>query len=947
MTVCKFCFSFAFCLVLSVSACIAQPADDNAPCPAAPSVLNPVGANIFNDQQEQYLGEAIAEWIEPDVRLISNPGDNDYLTTIGQRLLAALPPTGEHFQFRLYDSGELNAFSVAGGRVYVSRKLVAAAQTEDEIAGVIAHELGHLLTHQTAIEMTELFRKQLGITSVTDRADIFARFHQLLTTPPKVRPSDESKAEDRNQDVADQVAIYAMMRAGYQPRAFASFFDMLSDNHGKTGGPLSDFFGITKTDSKRYRAALRLLASIPAHCAPQSAASSAAFGAWRQSVIEGKSAGATAIASEKTIALDPPLRADLDRIRFSPDGKYILAQDESTVFVASVSPLKFLFKIDALDAASAQFTTDSQRVAFHTSGLRVEEWNIATQKRLSVHEVVFPKGCQQTALSPDGKLLLCAGIEFRGDFPKVYLDLLNVETGTPAYENNAFYAPGIMGTEGQFRELDYESLTGGDVVSLAFSGDGRYMMLSAGTTTMAYDCTDRHPIALGGNLQHLYRLPFAFVGSDRVVLLNTFDPMKSGIYDFPKGARLQPFSMGREYLEKVTAGDAVIIRPLKDYAAGILDIHTNKFIIATKAEPLDLNGHLSASESVSGGIELANFAGSTPTQQKLDLPVSSLGSLTASGVSPDGKYLTVSGRTRGAMFDLTTGHQVMLIRPFSGAYIDASDRLYANYPKFHGADPLVGWFSLQEHKGSVLNFKLPEHAWQNGDLIIQYKPQGKSKSIDRNATLEIHSITDNSLLWTRDYADEIPAVWTTVSDPAMILAWDLDTSGAKSEIQAFPSLAPQIAALKDRKKGLLLEVVDKHSGRSLHQLVVPDRDLTKGWADTRRGIAMGDFVLIRGELDNTVIYRISAGTRIGEVFGSPVAHNGDLHLFCVRNRDNELVIYDAATAKEQRQYNFDSPVRFASFQTSAKAVLVLTADQKVHMLPFETEATPQLAGAAN
>jgi hypothetical protein len=38
--------------------------------------------------------------------------------------------------------------------------------------------------------MTEVFRKQLGVTSVTDRADIFARFHQLLVTPPKGHPSD-------------------------------------------------------------------------------------------------------------------------------------------------------------------------------------------------------------------------------------------------------------------------------------------------------------------------------------------------------------------------------------------------------------------------------------------------------------------------------------------------------------------------------------------------------------------------------------------------------------------------------------------------------------------------------------------------------------------------------------------------------------------------------------
>jgi hypothetical protein len=945
MNVGKLIFSAALCSMCLPAVCFSQAPNDPTPCPAAPATLNPSGKNIFNDQQEQYLGDSIAEWLEPDHKLIPHSGENDYLADIGQKLLAALPPSGLHFQFRLYDSGELNAFSVAGGRVYISRKLVTAANTEDDIAGVIAHELGHLFTHQTAIDMTQEFGQRLGVTSVTDRADIFARFHQLIDTPPK-HASDNSKASDQKQDIADQVAIYALMRAGYHPGSFATFFDMLSDNHGKTGGALSDFFGITKADSKRYRAALRLVAAIPTHCASQSPSSSSAFAAWRQSVIERKPVEAsTPAADEKVIALDPPLRADLDRIRFSPDGRYLLAQDESTIFVSSTTPLKFLFRIDALESGSAHFTPDSQRIVFHDDNLRVEEWSIADQKRLSVHEIIFPKGCRQTALSPNGKLLVCAGIEMNGDLSKVYLDLLSVENSAHIYENNSFYAPGALSSDYELWQLFYESVLGHEVVSLAFSADGRYLVASAGTTTIGYDLTDRHLVALGGGIQSINQAPFTFVGSDRVAVFNSIDPMKSAIYAFPRGSRVQPFSMGKETLDSVTQGDAVILRPLKDYAAGILDIHTNKFIIVSKVDPLDLYGHLSASESVRGSIEVADVG--APMQQ-LDLPISALGKLTAEAVSPDGKYLSISGRTRAATWDLTTGQRVILSRPFSGAYIDASNQLYANYPKFRGADPMVGRFDPKLLDGQALDFKLPEHAWQYGDLILQYKPLGRNKSIDRNAILEIHGITDNALLWNRNFPQETPACWIVDNDRAMILAWDLDSAGARTEIKGLPALAPEIAALKDRKKGLLLEIVDKRTGQGLHQLVVPERDLTEGRYDTRRGVSMGDFVLMRGEQDNTVIYRVSDGTRTGEVFGSPVAQNADLHLFCTRNRENELTVYDAETAKEQHHYTFDSPVRFAAFQPAVKSLFVLTADQKIHTMPLAgtSESTTQVAGAA-
>jgi hypothetical protein len=309
--------------------------------------------------------------------------------------------------------------------------------------------------------------------------------------------------------------------------------------------------------------------------------------------------------------------------------------------------------------------------------------------------------------------------------------------------------------------------------------------------------------------------------------------------------------------------------------------------------------------------------------------------------------LSISGRTRGATWNLVTGQRAFLLRPFAGAWIDSSNQLYASYPKFRGADPAMGRFDLEKREGHTLDFELPEHAWQNGDLVIQYKPLGKNKGTLRNAALEIHSMKDNALLWSHNYPQETPACWTTVDDRAMILAWDLNSPGARNEIKALPALAPQIAALKDKKKGLLLEIVDKHTGQHLHELVVPERDLSEGWSDTRRGMPVGDFVLVRGELDNTAIYRATDASRIGEVFGSPIAVNSDLHLFCARNRANEVVVYDAATAKEQFHYNFDAAVRLAVFQPATKGLLILTADQKVHTMALgTTEAGAQVAGAA-
>src|SRR4026208_1597961 len=125
-----------------------QPCAQPLPLPTA------TDPNIFSDEQEIYLGDAVAEHIQRNYKVIEDPEVTEYLTKIGGRLTKHLPINRLRFQFFLVDLPDPNAFVLPGGRIFVSRKLVAAALTEDELAGVIAHELGHLVVHQGAINTT-------------------------------------------------------------------------------------------------------------------------------------------------------------------------------------------------------------------------------------------------------------------------------------------------------------------------------------------------------------------------------------------------------------------------------------------------------------------------------------------------------------------------------------------------------------------------------------------------------------------------------------------------------------------------------------------------------------------------------------------------------------------------------------------------------------------------
>ena len=261
----------------------------------------------------------MAESLASRIRIIDDDKLNAYLRAIGDRLVQHLPANQMKFRFYLVELYESNAFSIAGGRVYVGRKMVALAQNDDELAGVLAHELGHIVTHQTAIEITARLREVLGITQVGNRADVFEKFHQLLEN--EGRKTAHGGGEDENgQYIADQVALYSMARSGYAPHAYVDLWDRFQQTHGKTGSWISNLFGTTKPSERRLGVMLRNVAILPSGCADiKPKLPTEEFASWRADVIGfsgfGLKESLPGLVFKQTLTL--PLRPDLTHLRFS------------------------------------------------------------------------------------------------------------------------------------------------------------------------------------------------------------------------------------------------------------------------------------------------------------------------------------------------------------------------------------------------------------------------------------------------------------------------------------------------------------------------------------------------------------------------------------------------------------------------------------------------------
>lgn len=902
--------------------------------------------SIFTPQQEMDLGDVIAEQAQRDYRVIEDEEVTGYLRRVGARLVEHLPPTEMRYRFFVVDLPDANAFTSPGGRIYVTRKLIAFAASEDELAGVLAHELGHAASGQISSEMTRLFREVLGVTKVGDRRDIFEKYNQLLDNAAR-KPGAWKRGdreEEGNQFEADRIGIYAMAAAGYDPQSFASMWERMTETKGRSGGWLSDLFGTTRPDERRTRAIRKELQTLPAECvAAHRESSPEEFKKWQAAVVGygGARLKESLHGVVSQTRLDPPLRQDITHLRFSPDGRYLLAQDDGGIDVLTRDPLKHLFRIEAAEAQPAQFTPDSQGLVFHNRELRVEEWDVAAQKQKSAKELYAREGCIQTALSPDGHTLACLDAKFG-------LTLYDVAAGTPFFQKKEFYKPDL---NDQFRLILYllfreEQEREFDWITMDFSPDSHYFAagqraltfnafgLASELSTAAVDLTTHAPVNLGGNLKKILGDHFAFVAPDRIAGVNAQDVKKSGIVSFPAGEVVEQFPLSGS-LESVTRGDYLMISGLNPQLAVMLfDLKAKKFVRGSRTHAMDVYDRWTIGERTNGELGLYEMDKNEPSAV-VTLPRNPLGRLRAAAVSPDLKWLAVSERSRGAVWDLTKGERVYHVRGFRGAYFADDGALYADFPKFQQTERTIARLDLATRQMSEHSRFAEGRVWQRGGYVVYLKPAKKGGSLSENVTLTVSDTRTSAEFWSRDFPRESPRVFTEEDEGTMVLVWDARSEHAKAEIKSDRALAERLAALKEKEGDYFVQTLDARTGKPAGSLLV---ETGKGSFRIADAFAAGDWLVVSDTSNRVLLYSVSTGEQKGKFFGRAPAISKTAGLLAVETERGQLTVYDLASGERKDQFTFSAPVALVHFSADGRRLFVLTADQTAYVLDLSQAA---------
>jgi Peptidase family M48 len=202
-------------------------------CGVEPLQFKP-GFNIFSRHDDIQIGKENAAQIDKEVHLVHDPEVLRYVGDLGKKMASYAPDNaGYPFSFKVINSGDINAFALPGGFIYVNRASIESAQDEAQLAGVISHEIGHVVMRHGTHEATQmaLAKYGLGILSgwLGDNDSLSGQLAQLgigLGVQSLFLRNSRS-AESQ----ADAVGTYMLYRAGYDPHALAQFFEIIEKKY--------------------------------------------------------------------------------------------------------------------------------------------------------------------------------------------------------------------------------------------------------------------------------------------------------------------------------------------------------------------------------------------------------------------------------------------------------------------------------------------------------------------------------------------------------------------------------------------------------------------------------------------------------------------------------------------------------------------------------------------
>jgi beta-barrel assembly-enhancing protease len=199
-----------------------------------PDMGSPADA-VLTKNEEAQIGQQIMYNIWRSGKIVEDPQVTEYINEIGHRLVAQTNDGDQDFHFFVVDDPVVNAFALPGGYIGVHTGLIESTRSEDELAGVLAHEIAHVTQRHIARAVHANSRQSILTTALMLGAMILGAagggsdaVEGAMAVAQGTAAQHQINFTRANEAEADRIGIGAMAGAGFDPHGMASFFEVIA-----------------------------------------------------------------------------------------------------------------------------------------------------------------------------------------------------------------------------------------------------------------------------------------------------------------------------------------------------------------------------------------------------------------------------------------------------------------------------------------------------------------------------------------------------------------------------------------------------------------------------------------------------------------------------------------------------------------------------------------------
>jgi len=197
--------------------------------------------SIISEEKEIAIGKQYASEIDRSAKIVTDPVINEYVNRVAQNLARnsdlAIPLT-----VKVIDDPTINAFALPGGFLYVNTGLLQAADEEDQVAGVMAHEIAHVAARHWASQMTKATLMQYAMIPLIFTPMSFPVYMGVSQAMNFGIPMAFLKFSRGAESEADYLGIQYMYKAGYDPNSYVAFFGKVVEQERRSPGSMNSVF---------------------------------------------------------------------------------------------------------------------------------------------------------------------------------------------------------------------------------------------------------------------------------------------------------------------------------------------------------------------------------------------------------------------------------------------------------------------------------------------------------------------------------------------------------------------------------------------------------------------------------------------------------------------------------------------------------------------------------